>query len=595
MSRPLSELLVRSGDAATPVAFGAEGSRTLADLAADATALARRLGGRRDARWLVDSEDGYRVAVTVIAAGIAGARAALPPNLQPGTIGGLAADCAVVLSSERRGSVAGTEVVDPLEPARCEVRDGGGGVASLDRDAPLVELFTSGTSGAGKRVIKSLRHLEDEVVTLERELAAPAALDPASPVLATASPRHLYGLLFRVLWPLAYGRPFLRTSLLLPDELLQQAAATGRRVALVSTPAHLRHLVACPRLPAAAASIAAVFSSGGPLEEATARALEAVLGQAPIEIFGSTETGGVAYRRTCSAQPQPPWQTMPAVRVHLDSKSQLVVESPFVTAPEGEDVTACTFTMGDRAELVAGGFRLAGRTDRVAKIGEKTFSLPALEEDLRQHPWVESAAAATYGDKTGLRIGALVVLSRQGRLALAQNGRRLAQGELAEHLARTWDRLALPRRWRFAERLPFDERGKLAAAAVQAELTAAAPQVLAPVVLSEKRDETALERELVVPRDLAFLEGHYEAFPLVQGVVQIEWAMRALADLLGSMPAVARMEAVKFKDVLRPAQTFTLRLVLDAASARADFTLADGARTFSSGRVVLAAAAEARV
>ena len=84
--------------------------------------------------------------------------------------------------------------------------------APLDRDAPLAVLFTSGSTGAGRRVEKAVRHLEDEVAVLEQQFGAQLARDTR--FLATVAPQHLYGLLFRVLWPLAAGRPFLRSALL---------------------------------------------------------------------------------------------------------------------------------------------------------------------------------------------------------------------------------------------------------------------------------------------------------------------------------------------------------------------------------------------
>ncbi|HYC57316.1 MAG TPA: AMP-binding protein [Candidatus Binatia bacterium] len=583
MTFPLAELLARTPTGDTRVAFGAEGDRTAADLHRDVHALAGRLGADDGARWLVDTEDGYRVAVAMLAAGVTGSRISLPPNLQPGTIEELAAGCACVLSDQARAA-GPLQGLDPLDPGQAAER--AAAPATIERERPLVELFTSGSSGPGKRVVKSLQHLEDEVVTLERELGA--RLPASHVVLATASPRHLYGLLFRVLWPLAQGRPFLRTSLLLPDELVQKIAAAGAPVALVSTPAHLRHLVACPRLASVAGSVAAVFSSGGPLEESVARSLERILGHAPIEIFGSTETGGVGYRQGSAAQPQPPWRTMSSVRIATEDDSRLVVTSPFVTAPEGDVHAPSTWTMGDRVEIDGGGFRLAGRADRIVKIGEKTFSLPAIEEALLTHSWIDAVAVAAYRDKTGTRLGAIVVLTPDARIELARRGRRFGAAELGEHLARTWDRLALPRRWRFCKALPFDERGKLSAAAVESCLAAAPEPVLGPVVIDEKIEGTLLVRRIVVPRDLACLEGHYEGFPLVQGVAQIDWVMNALSDLVGSPAAARRMEAIKFKDVLRPAQELTLRVELEQAARRAAFTLADGERVFSSGRIELA-------
>ncbi len=587
---PIADLLVSppgAGDARAGriVAFGAGGSRTLAELSADAAALAEARADDTGRRWLVDTEDTYRVAVVLLAAARIGARACLPPNLGSGTLAELAAECTVVFTdtaAKLQGDIAS---VDPLSFGLRGAGTHAPQPVAVDRDRPWVELFTSGSSGPGRLVTKAMRHLEDEVVALEQMFGA--GLEADTPVFATVSARHLYGLLFRLLWPLSTLRPMARMAALLPDELMPPVAQSGGAV-VVSTPVHLRHLAAWPALAATAPAVRELFSSGGALETDTALALAAAIGRAPVEIFGSTETGGVAWRRPSIEDPEPDWTVF--APVHIDAQEQqLTVESPFVTAPAPEGtVGAARWRMGDRIERRGTSFRLLGRSDRVVKIAEKAFSLPEIEADLARHPLVEQVAVGTLEMPGATRLGALVVLTAEGRLRLAEIGRRALGRELAEHLAPHWDRVALPRRWRFVEALPADERGKLAAAAVTALLEAPSPKVLRPLLLSEDSGPITCSRRLVVPRDLAYLEGHYDAFPLVAGVVQIHWVMDALAELKG-VPAVAaeRMEAIKFKDVLRPGQQFTLEIAIGPEPTRAQFSLSDGDRTFSSGRIHL--------
>ena len=603
LKQPLVSLLREPADEKRAIAFGAapDGECSRARLVADVLALAAELGSDRGLRWLVESEDPYRIAVSLLAASVVGARIALPPNLQPGTLRELRSACKRVFVDAAAPAAGATAAIDPLRPGR-DARGSGRATASLeiDRTLPLVDLFTSGTSGPGKLVTKALCHLEDEVVELERGFGAGLARDAA--VFATVSAHHLYGLLFRVLWPLAASRPLSRGNFLLPDDLLAGVAGVPRAI-VVSSPAHLRHLAASPRLAEQAPRLCASFSSGGPLDTAVALAIEAATGLAPTEIFGSTETGGVASRRARADDPSPPWTLFEPVAISTDPDSGcLVVTSPFVTAPAGSVVAPGpaggaggmeqTWTMGDRVEKVGDGFRLLGRSDRVAKVGEKSLSLPEIEAALGEHDLVETATVGTYRDRSGQRLGAVVVPSAAGRRRIAEDGRRAVQGILAAHLAERWDRVALPRRWRFRDALPADARGKLASQALEAELSRPAGETLEPLLLSERRDGRESILELVVPRDLAYLEGHYDAFPLVPGAVQIHWVMSALGRILGRRVSAQRMEAIKFKNVLRPAQVFTMRLQLDDERSRVTFTLNDEgtpARVFSSGRITLSA------
>jgi acyl-coenzyme A synthetase/AMP-(fatty) acid ligase/3-hydroxymyristoyl/3-hydroxydecanoyl-(acyl carrier protein) dehydratase len=598
---PLVSLLAAAGDPARTVAFGGGGPRTLADFHRDVAALARRLDGDAERRWLVWTEDSYRVAVAIFAAAAVRARVALPPNLQPGTLGELAAESERVLVDDgQAGATAAVPIerMDPLAPhdplgprdPLAPPTSGGGEPAGpqtfwLDRDAPLVELFTSGTSGPGKRVTKALRHLEDEVATLEGMLGD--AIGPDASVVATVSPHHLYGLLFRVLWPLGSGRPLARTSFLLPDELLASVAGLPR-VVVVSSPAHLRHLAASSRLAGQAARIAEVFSSGGPLETATALSLEATLGNAPVEIFGSTETGGVARRRVSDTEPSPYWKTFPPVAVG-NADGCLEVTSPFVTPPAGtKEEGSATWRMGDRVEMHADGFALLGRGDRVAKVGEKTLSLPEMETQLLAHGFVQAAAVGPYAERRVQRVGAIVVLTRDGARHLAEEGRRSMQALLAAHLAPRWDPVALPRRWRFRDALPFDARGKLSRDVFERDLASPNVDPALPFAISESIEPAGAVCELVVPRDLAYFSGHYDGFPLVPGAVQVLWVTTVLGRMLGRDATTSRMEAIKFRNVMKPGQRFTMTVDLDAAKSRASFTLAHDGRVFSSGRLALA-------
>ena len=173
--------------------------------------LAARLAPYRGARVALHCHDAYAFAVGLLAVGQVRAQAVLPPSRQPGTLLRLAGDVAAFLldGPDAPDTLAGRPCGSPLS--------GPGPHAELvpqGREAAWVELFTSGTTGEEKPIAKAVRHLEDEVMMLGSHFAFALAGDAR--MLSTASPQHLYGLLFRVLWPLAAGRPFLRTALLHP-------------------------------------------------------------------------------------------------------------------------------------------------------------------------------------------------------------------------------------------------------------------------------------------------------------------------------------------------------------------------------------------
>ncbi|HVH07863.1 MAG TPA: AMP-binding protein [Myxococcota bacterium] len=573
----LGRLLVEGRAERTPVAFGRTGVRELGDLRERVAALAGRIREEGGGRWLVHCEDAYAFAVALFAVAHAGAVAVLLPNRQPGTLARAAELAQGALLDE--AAPAGVRRVDPLDA-------GAGGrplaLEPLDLRAPLLELSTSGTTGEGKQVAKALRHLESEVAVLEATFGG--ALRPTTQIFATASPQHLYGLLFRVLWPLAAGRAFHAATWLHAEELLPRIEDAGDAL-LASTPAHLSRIAGLDRVRGACRE---VTSSGGPLDPETADAVRAALGRAPLEIFGSTETGGVAWRRQEPGPDRLRWTPLRGVRVERvalgPEPGHLRVASPFVSAgAEAGDTSA--FTMGDLAEVAADGrFVLAGRGDRVVKIGEKRLALPEMESRLREHSFVSDAALLALERQEGeLRVAAAVVLAEPGRRALAEQGRRAVSARLCDDLAASWDRVLLPRTWRYVDALPRDAQGKVTQSLLR-ELFAGSR---GPQVASEERAEQSLAREITVPEDLVFLEGHFEGFPVVPGVVQVGWVMEAAQAAFGTAPRLAAIENLKFKDVLLPGQRLRLEVEWSRARDVLRFRLAAGERVFSTGRLRL--------
>lgn len=232
-------------DAERVVAFrrGADGRERLHRVGEwrDAVArLALRLAERTPsvgARVALYDDDPYAFSIGLFACWQRGAIAVLPPNDAPGSLERLREG--VVAAVGGGGDwLPGVDGLAPLDSSTAARPDAV--LRTLGREAPALELFTSGTTGDGKAAPKRLRHLDDEVATLERTFGA--GLEGAR-VYATASHQHLYGLLFRVLWPLAAGRPFCCDRLLHAEELLPRLEAEPRSV-LASVPAHLVRLAA---------------------------------------------------------------------------------------------------------------------------------------------------------------------------------------------------------------------------------------------------------------------------------------------------------------------------------------------------------------
>ncbi|MBW2244432.1 MAG: acyl-CoA synthetase [Deltaproteobacteria bacterium] len=591
---PLHQLLQEPRAETTRVAWDRRATYDVGAFLRHVGGLARRLEGRPGRKILLDTTSAYAFAVGLFAVARVGGEALVPPNRQEGTLLELSSYCDGVLRDRGANEAnPSAEAVTPLDPL---AHAGEPWPAELDPQRPIVQLFTSGTTGRAKEIPKAFCHLE-EVVELERRVGADLPVE--AQVFATAPHQHLYGFLLRVLWPLSTGRAFQAESLLRPEELLPRLADAPVSV-LVATPAHLRHLAARPELADLRGRVMRVVSSGGPLPPAVAASVEAALGAPPIEIFGSTETGGVATRRQPAGKAAPHWRPFEGVRVRRDPESGcLRVSSSFVSV--GANLSSdgmLEFEMGDQAEVDEDQqFVLQGRADRVVKIGEKRLSLSDMESRLREHAFIDDCGLIAVDRSTEQRVAAVVVLSAKGLAAKADRDRRSLVQTLQGQLAAHWDRVLLPRVWRFVEALPTDERGKLPREALLA-LVAERPRV--PVVLGERREDgeqredceqrevQTLVRDLQVPTDLAALEGHFPGQPVVPGVAQLGWALAAAEELAGGKLSLAGVEALKFKEMLLPGGRVRLEVELDRLRARVRFRIFAEDRELSSGRLLLA-------
>ncbi len=573
----LAGLLATGREARHPVAFDANGIRSWGEFAGQVAALSARLEAAEAARWLVFSEDSYVFAVSLLAVAHSGGIAVLPPNAQAGTLSRLRefADGVLVDAAVPLDVVAGPVVrqhPDAVDATAAKLE-------RLDPEAPFVEFFTSGTSGSNKRVPKCLRHLDEEVAVLEGVFGD--SLGDAR-VVSMVSHQHIYGTLFRILWPLAAGRPFSSRTYLHGSEVVGRLAE--ERSVLISSPVQLKAMTDSEALVGAA--VADIFSSGAPLDERTATVLAGATGTAVAEIIGSTETGGVGWRRRPRGG-EAAWIPFPGVAVERSDEGRLAVTSRLVSVGTDLGEGCRRFVMGDRVEIdAAGSFLLRGRVDRVVKIGSKRLSLPEMEAELDRHPWVEETALAVARRGLDSRVCAAVVLSATGRDRLAETGRGETGKALATALSPYFDRVLLPRMWRFVERLPRTPQGKLPEAGVRALFDPEGRGPLGPVIESEHVEGNSLRRSCTVPEDLAFLAGHFDGFPVVPGVALLQWVVAASHALIGRSPEIAAIEALKFRQPLLPGSRFELEVVADDDGKRLRFRLWREDGEVSTGRIL---------
>ncbi len=298
----------------------------------------------------------------------------------------------------------------------------------LDPERLALTLYTSGSSGEPQR-------LDKRFAQLDAELATHRALWPLGGrlVISQVSHQHIYGLLFAVLRPLCEGAPLADTTCRYPETLhawlATLATAENTEAVLISAPPPLERLPDSIDWPAVRARLAWVHSSGAPLPAVASARARDLLDAPVLEIYGSSETGGIAWRDQHHGER---WTPLPGIAVRADEESQLWLSSPFIDASDWQ-------RQADRIEPDGNGFRLLGRSDRIAKVGGKRLSLTAMDRALTADPRVREARTVAL-PQHATRLGAIVRLDeadlphdRATRRALIASLREPAAGRLRAH------------------------------------------------------------------------------------------------------------------------------------------------------------------
>lgn len=402
---------------------------------AHALAMAQRLP---DGRHVVNlCEDRHAFLVAFCAALIRGQTTLLPPSRAPQAVAEVMARHPGCHAVSEAAQLEGCRDHVGL-PALAEI-------APMSGPAPAMPLIpadliaaighTSGSTGQPQAHPKTWgsywASTAGNLDFLRRHLAEP------SQVLATVPPQHMYGMEMSVLLPLLGKVAIDAARPLLPADVADALARLPAPRVLVTTPVHLRALLAGGvSFPA----IAAMVSATAPMPAELAAAAETRFAAPLLEVFGSTETCVFAARRTTR---EPFWTPFPGVALQPRPDGTRV-DAPQLAAP---------VTLADIFEFDAEGrFRVLGRSGDLLEMAGKRASLADLNQRLLAIPGVIDGVIFQLAEADALgvrRLAALVVAP-----GLEEHAILAALGE-------QMDPVFLPRPLRKLAALPRNATGKL--------------------------------------------------------------------------------------------------------------------------------------
>lgn len=402
-------------------------------LLADARVMA---GALPASRYLLNlCRDRYAFTVGFIAAVRSNRICLLIGDRSPAGLAAVAAefpDCVAVVDDDGQEVPRGMPFRRTAPECGAAAAPGDNITVPTDHVAAIV--FTSGSTG------RPVGHPKHWGALVQRSIAAGqqfALTERAPPtIIGTVPPQHMYGFETTVLLPLHAPAASWCGPAFFPDDVQLACASVPPSPFVVTTPLQIRALLAVDvDLP----GLGAIISATAPLDAALATTAEGRWKTRVLEIFGATEIGSIASRRTLDGEA---WSLYPGVTLHA----------------EGEKVTAllpltAPHSLDDEVELLGNRrFRLIGRRTDIVKLGGRRASIAGLNRILLEIDGVEDGTFVLPESETGAateRLIAVVVAPGRGADSII--------GELRRRL----EPLFVPRRIVLVDSMHRNDFGKL--------------------------------------------------------------------------------------------------------------------------------------
>jgi acyl-coenzyme A synthetase/AMP-(fatty) acid ligase len=416
---------------------------TVREFLRDAAQVARKLPISRHV--LNVCADRYQFTVGLAACLMSNRVSLLPSTHTPQVIAQLAAFApdSFCLTDDLKCDIALPQVFYPdLVPSTDAIAGEPFEVPRIPESQLAAIVFTSGSTGTPVPYRKTWGLLARCVINGAPQLGLS---DGRSHVLVGTVPgQHMYGFESTVLLALLSGNALSAERPFYPADIAAAVERVPRPRVLVTTPIHLRTLLGSDiDFPA----LDLVISATAPLSIELAREVEARYRAPLLEIYGSTETGQIAIRRTAQTAA---WRLWPGVRLS-ESDGRVFAQGGHV-----EQLTA----MCDVIEITGEEeFLLHGRTADLVNVAGKRSSFGYLNAQLNAIPGVQDGAFFLREESTGS--------TGVARLAAVVVAPGLSVAELTEHLRQLIDPVFLPRPLLLVEHLPRNATGKLPQSALQ--------------------------------------------------------------------------------------------------------------------------------
>lgn len=429
--------------------------------------------------------------------------------------------------------------------------------------------FTSGSTGTPKRITKQFKMLASEVAFHSK---AQSHLIEQNPVMVSSvASYHMYGLLWRFLFPLANEIASDLDIIFTPEEL-QHKQSVYDKILFATTPSFLDGITRYQNQYTFKNNCIGIYSSGSLLQTQTSQNAYQMFGVSPFEIFGSTETGGVAGRQQKNGAE---WTIFSPVSVSLTENNELLIESDF----------SCSnpYLMSDIIQKTSENtFLLKGRSDRMVKIAEERVSLPEMEERLCEYKYIEKSYVSALNSQDRNIICAAITLNDLGKEYIIKNGRHQFIKDLKQYLLDYFPNVVLPRKIRIVNTIPVNTQGKYIKSDIMGMFES---NVAEPIMQNIVKTDSEFSADLTFLQDSSYFNGHFPDHPILPGVIQIHFVLSFIKQFFNVEMNDYHILRLKFSNIILPDVPVHIELKRNSPT-EFTFNYFNGDKKYSGGKIV---------
>ena len=421
----------------------------------------------------------------------------------------------------------------------------------INPDKVFIKFQTSGSTGNKKIISKSLTNLIEESNILKKTFPFMSNLE----FISTTTLKHLFGFSFHFMFPLNNLFIINTTPVLSPEDIFVNKSC------LVTTPSFLGKLHKYNNIPQINPKL---IISGGANLTSDVFLYTKKFSDKVIEIYGSTETGIIAYRTNSDEC----FKVFEGIKI-TSNQTCSTIDTKFSTF--SPVIINDKITKKNNNQII-----VEGRTDRTFKIQEKRINADEIENFINSHEFIDSC----YVIKSGEKLACLTVLSDCGHNYFYKYGAVELIKVLKKH-TRDFSEI-IPQRWKFIDEIPVTDSGKVDISAVNDIFDL---NISIPLVVEKNITSNYAKIKLYFYKNCNFFNGHFVHFPITPGVAQIYLAQYFSKKFFNTVFCSGHFKKIKFTNIIRPDMFIDLELEL--LENKISYKYCDENQVYSSGLLPL--------